>query len=1328
MNCGRGGLREASEDVSEYAKERNADVVVLCETHMPVGEPKAIDGYELLWAPRVCMFGKSPAGGVAVAVTTASTAVTTVTVVEEFQGADVLWVRVDTAVSNRPLYVAAVYLPPVGAEHCCPGCGSPSCGRSHVSLALAYLAESAARFAAEGDVLLAGDFNVRAEQEVVQPRWRNVQDALLDEDMCVLANPVDGNGVLFATRCDPGTGRESVLDLFLTGVANVSVCVSEVGDVPRISDHYPMVAMLTWPAQEQQGGTFPDRYGFLSGVPSHLRQKPAVHLSRTADKLNQYRDGVDARLEALEVCGDDVEREVANIERLLLGVAYNTGLCTRERERDGAVRVFGRHQRELERARKQLDRTRETGGDVAPWQALVHRLEQRRAAELPQRRREQRRRRTLKRVEERAQLQRWWVGNETGLTARQMGRDQAGMRERRTRRPVVPLRVRQQVLWDKEQFLRKKYGSAPVVLGEFEEEVAEGDVTVPTAVEVDKALSQLNGNSAAIGVPLFPLKWARTDGLVLRLTRLMGTIWRSGDVPCSFGVVETVALPKPGSPDYRIIGVGSALSRLFRLIMYNRVLAQVRPLLDPMQFGFLPGRSTEHASFLSTSATRCVQAAGGVVETVFLDISGAYPTTPFDVVMRRFKDVGVPVDVRRLTHNYYRCQRMFVKVGRLVSGWVEVTIGLTEGDPMSPLTFIIVIDEGVRRLHSAVMYDNARLGIPMLDGTQLTCVWYADDGRLFAMTVAGMIVLLEVCEATFGGELRYKFNTAPTKSASMRSLPDGKAARRHAKQALQGTAPYTLQGKELPAVDTYKHVGVVMAADSVVQGRAGQVARLRAVVASIIRQVTTAPLRDRTLLYGFRLYQTYWWPRVSYAVGLYAEGPSKTVVDMESVVLRVLMSAANTPLVALRSVCGLPTLQTRFDMDRLRVLLRFLAGPPRDPVRQQLSAELAMYDSLLATGTSTSLLSSRKLWWHRTLELLAVMDTVCDAAARAQLGRCPDSWVAWARAAAGQWDHDLHIGEDTRLLARQVLLLVEHRRRRWELDRAAASLGEVRELLDTPNMAPFVSHNRRDLVELRVQLRGGRRVLFGHQFFHLNQCPHCTVPGMFTVPHLLRDCPVFEQQRAEYWKQAQAMLLAEGVYVEAADVLQYRRQWYLVTCGAAVPNTFLELGLDTDTHFARGAVPATRHLREAVSVYSRLLGITGIFLRAVVEQTRAVLAAGNAMWFFDAPAHAPRVTVNHRGREALALLQAREGEGEADAEAAEGMPHALVERIAELLVNPNQHQVREAVTAALREWEADGEGQEDGGQAGVELDVEGIVTALLGEGEEKEDEGGASPE
>ena len=386
-----------------------------------------------------------------------------------------------------------------------------------------------------------------------------------------------------------------------------------------------------------------------------------------------------------------------------------------------------------------------------------------------------------------------------------------------------------------------------------------------------------------------------------------------------------------------------------------------------------------------------------------------------------------------------------------------------------------------------------------------------------------------------------------------------------------------------------------------------------------------------------RLYTTYWLPQVTYAVGLLWDTPPASFISNETIILRIAMSTPHHPVVVLRSIAGLPTPHTRFDLDRLRVLCRLLNSPPTSPVRQQLCVEVVRYHQ------SQQAAHQRRLWWHGTHTLLSTLDGVCDAdfwrshtVLPADI--TPPSFLAWATANALAYTHATIRVNAVHSALRDAMLVLEGHRRGRELERCAASLDEGRDLLDTPNMAPFLADTRTEATACRVQLYGGRRTLFGYDHFHVARCPWCGLDGQFTVPHLLRDCPSSEHERLSLWTMAKDVLVTAGLCDEH-NVCDHRQEWYRLMCGASVPHTFVHLHLDAPTHFARpDHAPATRHLRRHMAAYRRVLHLTGQYLQLVVAGTFLRLETAREDLPRGVP-HTRRVRrVNHHRREREAAV------------------------------------------------------------------------------------------
>ena len=153
-------------------------------------------------------------------------------------------------------------------------------------------------------------------------------------------------------------------------------------------------------------------------------------------------------------------------------------------------------------------------------------------------------------------------------------------------------------------------------------------------------------------------------------------------------------------------------------------------------------------------------------------------------------------------------------------------------------------------------------------------------------------------------------------------------------------------------------------------------------------------------------------------------------------------------------------------------------------------------------------------------------------------------------------------------------------------------------------------------------------MLFDYRLRNVAECPWCRTPGGFTIPHLVRDCAQWEALRVATWERAKAMLHeGDQDLTGGFPVTERRQEWYRVTMGVSVPDTFIKLGLDTPSHFARPlGHRATRHLRLAArdSPYRRVLAHTGALLVKMVKDTEALLMAHPEQFACTAAADAPR--------------------------------------------------------------------------------------------------------
>jgi len=727
--------------------------------------------------------------------------------------------------------------------------------------------------------------------------------------------------------------------------------------------------------------------------------------------------------------------------------------------------------------------------------------------------------------------------------------------------------------------------------------------------EVRHAVKLLHAQSAAIGVPTALVKLLASHDVMLVLVGVIQRMFDEGVVPADHCVVRAVVLHKKGDradkANYRIIGVGPAISRVVQLVVLQRLLVYASsPLaISANQHGFVFGRSTEQCVFSVLSAAACATERGNMATGVFLDIASAFASTPHSLIMCRLRQLGAPRYLWRFVDVWLLQQRMFVQIGRQASPLFPVNVGVVEGGPGSPLQFVLVLNALPRRLD--VFAGVSGYGIGFGD-TALVHKWFADDGTLWGRSAAAVQPLLDACGEE-ASELGMVFNVGPAKTAAVCLLPTGKSQRARVKRELQRQPQHLhLREQHVPMTQTYKYLGVWVHSGGYRASVRHHVQQLQPVCGAVLRQALSAGLRQLSLFHGVCVYNTFWKPRLTYCLGFYAATVDQRLQHVEEVVLKLMCGAPNMPLCVLRAIVGVPSFHCVLQQQQLGLLWRVLSAPPGDMQRMVLAEMVRLCGQK----------DARTLWWHRLTPTLHDMDRMCaagDAVDAAGVMGGGTSWYASVAALATRPHDDVTRGVlAMRKHYKHVLLVAEQQRRAAEVQRCVASLGEVQELLLSPNYAPFIVEPRSAACELRIQLRGGVRALFDAKFRHVDVCPWCGVHGGFTVPHLLRDCVALEAERVQCWQEALTLGVQQGV-MDQHDVATHRQQWYLLMVGAAVPHHFCRLHLDTDTHWARDdSVSATGHLRKRYDVYMCLLRCVGVFLVSTVSRTAERLVQEHA--------------------------------------------------------------------------------------------------------------------
>lgn len=546
---------------------------------------------------------------------------------------------------------------------------------------------------------------------------------------------------------------------------------------------------------------------------------------------------------------------------------------------------------------------------------------------------------------------------------------------------------------------------------------------------------------------------------------------------------------------------------------------------------------------------------------------------------------------------------VFVQFGRHRGPLVRTFVGVPEGGTPSGLLFLVYFEKVVReiqRVADQLGISGGRdwktllrvvVGIVFVDDLMLRS---CDLGELKAL--ASVLVLVRRW-------LLMELNFGPKKTALLVQLPFGKRV-----SAKLANHVAVFVGSEAVSITTvYEHVGHWVQASGGRQELAGLVAaQVRAKLAGIRAKVYKSGSRNLPLVVGTALLKQYWLPSMEFGMALQLGAPLPELESTVTYAMKVVAGSSFLPHVVLQNLFSLPFPAVRLALNKLSLLFRMV------------SDSLATRCALVANVHGWEQCADRhnEFWWDSVHQILVVMDAVMPLL----LGQHEYSWVEEVTRVVKVSCQEPQDGSDaafrSRVLQaamtqyRGVLLKYNIMLQAEELQRCRKSLCEVWDLLAGPDQPPFVLEPRSTACQWRVLLRGGVRVAFGYHNFHLVCCPWCQVDGVWSIPHLLRDCPEWDRLRQVVWTQALEAGVQAGV-MAVHNVSDHKQQWYLLTVGSAVDNGFCDVGLEAPTHFARTAQDRdmTAKRNRHAKVYLKLLQVTGRLLDVVLGATRALLKA-----------------------------------------------------------------------------------------------------------------------
>ena len=152
--------------------------------------------------------------------------------------------------------------------------------------------------------------------------------------------------------------------------------------------------------------------------------------------------------------------------------------------------------------------------------------------------------------------------------------------------------------------------------------------------------------------------------------------------------------------------------------------------IDDMQFGFMPGKGTMDAIFITRIMQERFLAKKKDLYFTFVDLEKAFVRVPRQVVTWALRKVGLEEWIIREVKAMYENAKNTVNINGTISDPFPVKVSVHQGSVLSPLLFIIVLEALSREF---------RTGLPWE-------LLYANDLVLMADSIEELEILFERLE------------------------------------------------------------------------------------------------------------------------------------------------------------------------------------------------------------------------------------------------------------------------------------------------------------------------------------------------------------------------------------------------------------------------------------------------------------------------------------------------------------------------------------------------------------------------------------------------------